>query len=444
VSALAEPRVARHQLYIDGRLQDAQSGATFRSMDPFTGEDWAEVPDGGATEVNLAVSAARKAFDEGPWPRMPGAERARLMRRLAALVEEHGDELAEIEVHDNGKLLREMSGQLKNLPDYYYYFAGAANKIGGDVIASANANFFVYQLLEPIGVVGAITAWNSPLLLMTYKLAPALAAGCTFVLKPASQTPVSALRFARLFDHVGFPPGVFNVVTGSGANVGDPLVAHPGVDKVAFTGSTETGIHVARAAAGHLARVSLELGGKSPNIVFADADLDAAASGVMAGIFAAAGQSYVAGSRLLVQRGVHDGLVDRVVTRARSITLGNPMLPETEMGPMAFQAQLQKVLDYIDIGQREGAHLATGGRRPEGSGKVCLLSRRYSLMSATRCELPARRSSGRSCQSSRSLTRTRRSGLLTIRLMAWLPGSGHGMCNGPTDSCVGCRSGPSG
>jgi aldehyde dehydrogenase (NAD+) len=351
-------------MFIDGAWVESAAGTTFRSIDPFTAREWAEVPDGTQEDVDLAVAAARRAFDEGPWPRMPGVERARLLRRLAALIEEKGAALATLEVFDNGKLLREMAGQLQNLPYYYYYHAGAADKIGGDVLASSKPNFFVYQLLEPVGVVAAVTAWNSPLLLMSYKLAPALAAGCTFVLKPSSQTPVSALAFARLVEEAGIPAGVFNVVTGSGRSVGEPLVSHPGVDKVAFTGSSEAGVRIAQLAATHLAPVSLELGGKSPNIVFEDADLDAAVNGVIAGIFAAAGQTCVAGSRLLVQDAIHDVLVERLADRARSIRLGDPLEMDTEMGPMAFEAQRDKVLEYIEIARSEGADVAAGGRTP--------------------------------------------------------------------------------
>jgi aldehyde dehydrogenase (NAD+) len=287
------------------------------------------------------------------------------MRRLAGLVDENAEELAVAEVRDNGKLLREMRGQMEALPQYYEYFAGAADKIGGDVIGSSKPNFFVYQLLEPVGVVGAITSWNSPLLIAAYKLAPGLAAGCTFVLKPSEHTSVSTILFARLVEEAGFPPGVLNVVTGDGPNVGEPLVSNPGVDKIAFTGSTVTGMRVASAAASHLAKVSLELGGKSPNIVFADADLDAAASGVIAGIFAACGQSCVAGSRLLVQRSVHDELLSRIVDRTAAITIGNPMDLETEMGPLAFQAHYDRVVSFVDVGLDEGAELIFGGKRPD-------------------------------------------------------------------------------
>ena len=356
------------RMFIGGQPVEALSGRTFDSIDPYTGQPWAQVPEAGAADVDRAVAAARAAFDEGPWPQMPGVERGRVMRRLARLIEEHAEELAVIEVRDNGKLLREMAGQTALLPEFYDYFAGAADKIGGEVLDSAKTNFFVYQLFEPIGVVGAITPWNSPLLLTAFKLAPALAAGCSFVLKPSEHTSTSALRFAEVVAEAGVPDGVFNVVTGDGPNVGEPLVSHPGVDKVSFTGSVATGIRVSRAAAEHLAPVSLELGGKSPNIVFADADIEAAANGVVAGIFAACGQTCIAGSRLLVERPVHDELLERVVGRARDIVLGNPMDPATEMGPLAFAAHWDKVMGYIDIGTAEGAELATGGRRPEGFG----------------------------------------------------------------------------
>ncbi|HEY8450484.1 MAG TPA: aldehyde dehydrogenase, partial [Bacillota bacterium] len=240
----------------------------------------------------------------------------------------------------------------------------AADKIQGEVIPTDKPNFLVYTLREPVGVVGAITPWNSPLLITAFKLAPALAAGCTFVLKPAEQTPASALELAKLVAEADFPPGVFNVVTGDGPNAGAPLTRHPGVDKIAFTGSTATGIQVAKNAAEHLARVSLELGGKSPNIIFADADLEAAINGAVAGIFAATGQTCIAGSRLLVEASIHDVVVERLAQRARTIKLGDPMDPATEMGPVAFPDQLEKVLHYIDIARQEGATVVAGGGRP--------------------------------------------------------------------------------
>jgi aldehyde dehydrogenase (NAD+) len=360
--------LASYQMFIGGKWVDASSGETFESVNPYTGAAWATVPRASHADVDAAVRAARQAFDEGPWGRLTGAERARLMRRLAAVIEEGADDLARVEVRDNGKLIREMQGQIRSLPEYFHYFAGAADKIHGDTIPPDRSNFLIYSVREPLGVVGAITPWNSPVLLMTWKLAPALAAGCTFVVKPAEQAPVSTLEFARLIEAAGFPPGVFNVVTGFGAEAGEPLASHPGVDKVAFTGATSTGVNVARSAAGHLASVSLELGGKSANIVFGDADLDAAANGVIAGIFAATGQTCMAGSRLLVQREAHDALVERVAARAREIRLGDPQDPATEMGPVAFRGHLDKVLGMVGTASSEGARLVTGGTRPLTSG----------------------------------------------------------------------------
>ena len=357
--------VRDYKMLVGGEWVDARSGKTFESVNPYTGKAWATVPEADEEDVDRAVRAAREAFEAGSWGKTTGTERARLMRRLAELVAENAESLAVIESTDNGKLLREMGGQMKALPEWYYYFAGAADKIQGETIPSHNPDFFVYTRREPIGVVGAIVPWNSPLLLLTWKLAPALAAGCTFVVKTAEQTPASTLEFARLFEEAGFPPGVFNVVTGYGTPTGSALVRHPGVDKVAFTGSTETGKLVMKDAADHLAKVSLELGGKSPNIVFEDADLDAAANGVVSGIFAATGQTCMAGSRLLVHRGRHDELVERLTEKAASIKLGNPLETETEMGPIAFKEQLDKVQGYVDTGREEGADLAYGGKSPE-------------------------------------------------------------------------------
>ncbi len=356
--------VREYKMLVGGEWVDAYSGATFETINPYSGKVWATAPDAGTRDVERAVHAAREAFDSGPWGTMTGTQRARLIRRLAELIAQNAEAIALVESTDNGKLLREMNGQLKALPEYYHYFAGAADKIQGDTIPSDKPNFFVYTRREPVGVVGMVVPWNSPVLLLSWKLATALAAGCTVVAKPAEQTPASTLEFARLFEEAGFPPGVFNVVTGDGATAGRALVRHPGVDKVAFTGSTETGISVMKDAADHLARVSLELGGKSPNIVFEDADLEAAANGVVAGIFAATGQTCMAGSRLFVQERVHDELVDRLSDRAGTIKLGDPLDPDTEMGPVAFPEQLEKILDLIRSGREEGAELVFGGDRP--------------------------------------------------------------------------------
>src|ERR687894_1761474 len=313
----------RYEMVVGGEWVEARSGKTFESVNPYTGRVWATAPEAGEEDVDLAVRAAREAFDEGPWGRMTGTERARLMRRLAELIAENAESLAVVETTDNGKLLREMSGQMGALPEWYYYFAGAADKVQGDTIPSHNPDFFVYTRREPMGVVGAIVPWNSPLLLLTWKLAPALAAGCTFVAKSAEQTPASTLEFAKLFEEAGFPPGVVNVVTGFGPEVGTPLIDDPRVAKVSFTGSEGTGQRIYEQAARGLKRVTLELGGKSPNIVFDDANLDNPANGVVSGIFAAAGQTCIAGSRLLVQDTIYDKFLERLAEVARTAKMGH-------------------------------------------------------------------------------------------------------------------------
>ncbi|ODU02973.1 MAG: carnitine dehydratase [Pseudonocardia sp. SCN 72-86] len=348
-------------LRIDGERVPARDGGTFETVNPYSGKPWARVPYATAADVDAAVAAAQRALD-GPWGRMTASARGRVVSRIGDLLAEHAEELAVVETTDNGKLLREMKGQVASLPDWYEYFGGLADKIEGATIPNPKPDYFTYTRHEPVGVVGAILPWNSPLLLLTFKLAPALAAGATMVVKPAEQTPVSCLRFADLAAEAGLPPGVLNVVTGD-AETGKALASHPGVAKVAFTGSTAAGINVMKSAADHLAKVTLELGGKSPNIVFDDCDLDAAVNGVIAGIFAATGQTCVAGSRLLVQRDVHDALVSRVADRARTIKLGDPLAVETEMGPVAFREQLDKILQYIDVGTGEGAQLVAGGAR---------------------------------------------------------------------------------
>lgn len=354
------------KMLIGDTWSDAADGRRFDSVNPFTGRVWATAPEAGEEDVDAAVSAARAALD-GPWGAMSPSERGRVIRRIADNVALHARELALIETTDNGKVLRETQGQIAGIPDTYHYFAGAADKIQGDTISPPQTNFFTYTQPSPIGVVAAVLPWNSPLFLLASKLAPALAAGCTFVAKPAEQTPASTLAFARIALEAGLPPGVFNVVTGAGPT-GAALVAHPGVDKVTFTGSTATGITVMKAAADHIAAVTLELGGKSPNIIFDDADIDAAINGVIAGIFAATGQTCIAGSRLLVARDLHDEVVARIVQRAQQIKLGDPLDLATEMGPIAFREQLDKVGGYVDLAVSEGAQLVCGGGRPTDPG----------------------------------------------------------------------------
>jgi acyl-CoA reductase-like NAD-dependent aldehyde dehydrogenase len=351
-------------LYIDGGSGKGENG-WFDTIDPYRGTPWASVAAAGPADVDRAVAAARAALD-GPWGAMTGADRGACMRRLADLVRRDADELAQTETRDNGKLLREMSGQVALLPAYLDYYAGWADKLHGEVLPTEKPNFLVYTVEEPVGVVAAITAWNSPLLLLHFKLTPALAAGCTFVVKPAEQTSVSTLRFAALLAEAGFPDGVLNVVTGDGPVVGSALARHPGVDKVSFTGSTATGISVARDAAEHLAPVSLELGGKSANIIFGDADVEAAVNGVVAGVFAAAGQTCQAGARVAVHESLVDEVTAKLVERANAIRLGDPADPETEMGPLAFPEQHQKVLDCIRTGVEDGGTVLTGGGVPDG------------------------------------------------------------------------------
>jgi aldehyde dehydrogenase (NAD+) len=347
-------------MWIGGRWCEAASKARFSSVDPFTGRPWASVPDAAAEDVHAAVCAAENA-QRGAWGATNGFARARLMHRLADLLERDAAELAAVETKDNGKLLREMRGQLEYLPAWLRYFAGVADKLQGKVIPSDRPNFMVYTRHEPVGVVGAIVPWNSPLMLLMWKLAPLLAAGCTLVVKPSEHTPVSALAFARLVDEAGFPPGVFNVVTGQSADVGRALVEHPGVRHVAFTGSPGVGVKVAQSAAAHFARTTLELGGKSAQLVFPDADLEATANGVIAGIFAATGQTCVAGSRLVVHRDVHDALLQRVRERTERIVLGDPSAAETEMGPLSNAAQFKTVSGFVERAVTDGARIVTGG-----------------------------------------------------------------------------------
>ncbi|WP_037812294.1 aldehyde dehydrogenase [Amycolatopsis sp. La24] len=353
-----------YEMLIDGKWRVASDGATFPSVNPFDGQEWAHVPAATVQDVDDAVTAARRAFDEGPWAQSTPLRRAALLRKFGDLIKENADELARIQVLENGKLIREVAGQTAALANHCYFFAGVAEAPVGETLASSVPNMQVFTVREPIGVVAAITPWNSPLALLLWKLCPALAAGNTVVVKPSEITPVSTLVLARLIQEAGFPDGVVNVVTGAG-EAGAALAGHRGVDKIAFTGSTAVGKKIAVTAAERLARVSLELGGKSPNIVFPDADLDNAVNGVVAGIFAATGQTCMAGSRVLVHEDVHDEFAAALIERTERIKLGDPLDPDTEMGTVACQAQYDKVLHYIEVAKADGAHLAAGGGRPE-------------------------------------------------------------------------------
>ena len=361
---MTAPRPARHDHYIDGAWVPPASGAYLPSTNPATGAVWYETARGDATDARRAVDAAQAAFENPAWRDMPQPRRAALLRRLAELIGEHGEELARTETLDNGKLLTEMRAQLASLPEYFHYYAGLADKPHGRTIPAARREVLNYTVREPLGVVVAITPWNSPLLLTATKIAPALAAGNTVVVKPSEHTSASLLQLAPLFEKAGFPPGVVNVVTGYGDEAGTPLVEHPRVAKVSFTGSTATGSRIASSCASRFVRTTLELGGKSPNIVFDDADVTNASTGIVAGVFAAAGQTCVAGSRVFAQRAVYDEVVERVSTRAGEIRLGDPLEPTTQLGPLAIEQQRDRVEEYVKLGLDDGARLAAGGARP--------------------------------------------------------------------------------
>ncbi len=362
-----------YQAYIDGKWVDAKSGKTFQSNDPYTGEPWALIPECDTADVNRAVEAAARAFETGPWPRMTPTARGKVMRRIAELTDKYAERLAQIEVRDNGKLISEMAAQTKYMSEWFYYYGGLADKIQGAVVPVDRPDHFNYILKEPVGVCAFITPWNSPLMLTAWKLAPALAAGCTVVIKPSEFTSASLLEFMKLvIEESGLPPGVVNVVTGYGAVTGEPLVTHPKVAKVAFTGGSVTGARVNELAAKTFKKVSLELGGKSPNIVFDDCVLDDAVSGAVAGIFAATGQTCIAGSRLLLQESIHDQFVEKLVAMAKTARLGDPSKSDTQVGPVTTPAQYQKILSYIEIAKGEGAKCVLGGgpaTREDGGGK---------------------------------------------------------------------------
>jgi aldehyde dehydrogenase (NAD+) len=351
------------QNVVDGRKQGA--AAKLESFDPFTGQPWATIPRCGPTEVDQAVAAARKAFRSPDWGGLNPTARGKLLARLAAILDEEAERLAAIETRDNGKLIAEMTTQLRYIPEWFRYFGGLADKIEGGVLPIDKPNMFAFTRREPLGVVACITPWNSPLLLLTWKLAPALAAGNTVVIKPSEHASASTLAFAELFERAGFPPGVVNTVTGLPDECGSALVSHPDVAKIAFTGGEAGGVAVYHAAAEGLKTVTLELGGKSPNIIFDDADLGSAVNGAVSGIFAASGQTCIAGSRLLVQRRVHDEVVERLTALARTARIGDPKLPDTQVGPVTTLPQRGRVLSYMEIARQGGATCVLGGGVPQ-------------------------------------------------------------------------------
>ncbi len=352
--------------YINGQWVPPSDGRYFETVNPYTSKVWAEVARCTPEDANRAVEVAHAQLTTGEWSKLNATQRGALVHKLGDLIKENAQELAEYEVRDNGKLLNEMLAQCNYLPQWFYYYGGLADKIEGSVIPIDKAEIFNFTRHEPIGVVAAITPWNSPLLLLAFKLAPALAAGCTLVIKPSEFTSTSTLKLMELVEKAGFPPGVVNVVTGFGAEAGAALVEHPKVAKVAFTGGTESGAYVYQQAAKTLKRCTLELGGKSPNIVFDDAVIDDAVKGAISGIFAATGQTCIAGSRLLVQDGIYDEFVKRLVEFARSARMGDPMDTNTQVGPVTTPPQYQKILQYIEVAKSEGAEVLLGGGPASG------------------------------------------------------------------------------
>lgn len=359
--------MTRYQLFIDNQWVDPRSGKWFKSLDPFSGEPWADIPQADASDVDLAVEAAAAAF-EGPWSKMSPSDRGAVLHKFGTLIERDAQRIADAESRDNGKVMSEVIGQVKYTAKYFYYYAGLADKIHGSVVPMDKPKVFNMVRYEPMGVVASITPWNSSLLLSAWKIAPALASGNTIVCKPSEFTSASLFELAKLAEEAGLPPGVLNVISGFGADVGEPLIRHRKVAKIAFTGGDEAGRRVYMTAAETFKRVSLELGGKSPNIVFDDADLDKAANGVITGIFSAGGQTCMAGSRLLLQESIHDEFVERLLKIAKTAKAGDPSDAKTEVGPIATKPQFDKIMRYIDIAKAEGARCVAGGRALTGPG----------------------------------------------------------------------------
>lgn len=353
------------QLYIDGEWSNGD-GQTMRSINPATGEAWANFACTSKEDVNRAISAARRALNEGPWSTMTATQRGKLLYKLADLIEENAQALGELETKDSGKLLAETKMQTGYVADYYRYYAGLADKIQGATLPIDKPDMHVFTSREPIGVVAAIVPWNAQMFLTATKLGPALAAGCSVILKASEISPCAMLEFARLIDEAGFPAGVVSVITGDAENCAIPLTSHPDVDRIAFTGGAETARHVVRNSANNFAVTTLELGGKSPILVFDDADLDSAANGLIAGNFGASGQSCVAGSRAFVQRSVKDKLMDLIKEKAASIVIGDPLEADSHVGPLCTTAQVERIEDTLEKAQAQGANLVFGGTRPDG------------------------------------------------------------------------------
>ncbi|SOC91413.1 aldehyde dehydrogenase (NAD+) [Rhizobium sp. AN5] len=357
----------RFQCYIDGRFEDGE--ASFSSLDPATGEPWAEMPESREADISRAVEAAHRAlYEDTSWSKLTATQRGKLLYRLADLVAENAKTLAELETRDTGKIIRETSAQIAYVADYYRYYAGLADKIEGAYLPIDKPDMDVWLRREPVGVVAAIVPWNSQLFLAAVKIGPALAAGCTIVIKASEDGPAPLLEFARLVQEAGFPAGVVNIVTGFGASCGTALTTHPKVAHIAFTGGPETARHIVRNSAENLASTSLELGGKSPILVFADADLESAANAQVAGIFAATGQSCVAGSRLIVEKSVKDRFLGILKAKAEAIRIGSPLDMATEVGPLATERQRKHIVSLVSASEKAGAKLVTGGVAVDGAG----------------------------------------------------------------------------
>jgi aldehyde dehydrogenase (NAD+) len=374
MSAVAEkprkvkaPAVKDQPLFINGRFVDSVSGKTFPAINPATGETICQVAEADKADVDAAVKAARKALESGPWATMDAVDRGRLLFKLADLVEERAEEFAVLEALNSGKIITDARGDMQGVVNTLRYYAGWADKIEGRTVP-VRGNFLSYTLRQPVGVVGQIIPWNFPLLMLAWKWGPALACGNTVVMKLAEQTPLTGMRMAELVKKAGFPDGVVNILNGYGETAGAALVAHPGVDKIAFTGHYETAKIIQKTAADTLKRVTCELGGKSPNVIFADADMDEAVAGAFHAIYFHCGQCCTAGSRLFVEEKIHREFVDRLAERAKKRKVGDPLDASTEQGPQVSQEQLDKILGYVDQGQKQGAKLLTGGHRAGGKG----------------------------------------------------------------------------
>ena len=359
----------QYQMYVDGEWVDAEDGKTFESLNPATGESWASIPEASASDVDRAVKAAHHAFTEGPWASMTATERGKLLRRLGDVLANHSESLGLAETTDTGKLFKETKWQARYISDFFHYYAGLADKVHGETLPIDKPNMWTMTVREPLGVVAAVVPWNSQLFLVAVKIGPALAAGNTVVLKASEHASAPMLEFARVFEEAGFPPGVMNIVTGFGEPCGKALTSHPLVDRISFTGGPETARHVVHNSADNFAEVSLELGGKSPVLVFEDADMESATNGVLLSIFSASGQSCVAGSRLFLHERIHNEMLDKIASRAKSIRIGDPVEERSQMGPLATRAQLENIERTLDDATSNGATLVHGGRQPPALAK---------------------------------------------------------------------------